>query len=89
MQIVSKILAAFAMLGAGLSAIFYVLFKQAKEEQKGITEKYDDMKNNLDALAAADKAEKELKKENEELVEKAHSGNSLDAFNACNDLLSK
>ena len=33
--------------------------------------------------------EKELKKQNEELKEKAHSGNNLDAFNACNDLLSK
>jgi hypothetical protein len=43
----------------------------------------------VDALADADKAEKELKKENEELVTKAHSGNNLDAFNACNDLLSK
>ena len=47
------------------------------------------MSNNLDALAEADKAEKELKKENEELVKKAHSGNSLDAFNACNELLQK
>ena len=84
-----KILAALSVLGAGAASIFYVLFKQAKEEQKNINEKYDDMKSNVDALAAADKAENEVKKENEELVEKAHSGNSLDAFNACNDLLSK
>jgi len=89
MQIVSKILAAFAMLGAGLSAIFYVLFKQAREERKVINDKYDDMSKNVDALADADKAANEVRKENEELVEKAHSGNSLDAFNACNDLLSK
>jgi len=84
-----KILAVLAGIGAAFSAIFYVLFQQKKDENKAINEKFEDMKNNLDALAAADKAEKELKKENEELVEKAHSGNSLDAFNACNDLLSK
>ena len=84
-----KILAVLAGVGAFFSAIFFVLFKQAKEEKKAINEKYDNMSNNLDALAEADKAEKELKKENEELVKKAHSGNSLDAFNACNELLQK
>lgn len=84
-----KILAALSVLGAGVASIFYVLYKQAREERKVINEKYDDMKSNVDALAAADKAENEVKKENEELVTKAHSGNNLDAFNACNDLLSK
>ena len=84
-----KILAVLAGVGAFFSAIFFVLFKQAKEEKKAINEKYDNMSDNLDALAEADKAEKELKKENEELVKKAHSGNSLDAFNACNELLQK
>ena len=84
-----KILAVLAGIGAALSAIFYVLFQQKKDENKAINEKFDDMKNNLDALEAAEKAEKELKKENEELKEKAHSGNNLDAFNACNELLQK
>ena len=84
-----KILAVLAGIGAALSAVFFVLFKQAREEKKAINQKYDDMASNLDALADADKAEKELKKENEELVTKAHSGSNLDAFNACNDLLSK
>ena len=84
-----KILAAFSVLGAGVAAIFYVLFKQAKEEQKVINDKYDDMSNNLDALKEAEKAEMELKQENEKLKQKAHNGNTLDSFNACNDLLSK
>ena len=84
-----KILAALSVLGAGVASIFYVLYRQAREERKVINEKYDDMSKNVDALADADKAEKELKKQNEELKEKAHSGNNLDAFNACNDLLSK
>lgn len=84
-----KILAALSVLGAGVASIFYVLYRQAKEEKKVINEKYDDMTKNVDALAESDKAEKELKKENEELKEKAHSGNTLDSFNACNELLQK
>ena len=47
------------------------------------------MKNNLDALEAAENAGKELKEVHAKLKEKAHSGNTLDSFNACNDLLSK
>ena len=84
-----KILAILAGIGAAFSAVFYVLFQQKKDENKAINEKYDDMKNNLDALEAAETAEKELKKENEELKEKAHSSNNLDAFNACTELLQK
>ena len=84
-----KILAALSVLGAGVASIFYLLYRQEKKDKKAINEKYDSMTNNLDALKAADEAEKELKKENEELKEKAHSGNTLDSFNACNDLLSK
>ena len=84
-----KILAVLTGIGAAFSAIFFVLFKQAREEKEAINQKYDDMASNLDALSAADKAEKELKKENEELVTKAHSGSNLDSFNACNELLSK
>ena len=84
-----KILAVLAGIGAALSAIFFVLFKQAKEERKEAEEKADDLEENLDALKAGEKAEKELKKENEELKQKAHNGNTLDSFNACNELLQK
>ena len=84
-----KILAILAGIASFFAAIFYVLFQQKKDENKAINEKFDDMKKNLDALAEGEKAEKELKKQNEELKEKAHSGNTLDSFNACNDLLSK
>jgi hypothetical protein len=38
---------------------------------------------------AGEKAEKELKKENEELIEIVNNSNKLDAFNACNQLLQK
>ena len=84
-----KILAILAGIASFFAAIFYVLFQQKKDENKKINEKFDDMKNNLDALEAAENAEKELKQVHEKLKEKAHSGNTLDSFNACNDLLSK
>lgn len=84
-----KILAVLAGIASFFAAIFYVLFQQKKDENKKINEKFDDMKNNLDALEAAENAEKELKQVHEKLKEKAHSGNTLDSFNACNELLSK
>ena len=86
---IKKILAILAGIGAALSAVFYVLFQQKKDENKAINEKFENMSDNLDALAKADKAENEVKKENEELKQKINSGNTLDSFNACNDLLSK
>ena len=84
---IKKLLAILAGIGAFFSAVFYVLFKQAKDEQK------------LDALEArAEEAEKAaaiaqknaaLKKEDEELAQKSHSGNQLDNFNAGLDRLHK
>ena len=84
-----KILAILAGIASFFAAIFYVLFQQKREENKAINKKFDDMKDNLDALEAAENAEKELKQVHEKLKEKAHNGNTLDAFNACNELLSK
>jgi hypothetical protein len=84
-----KILAILAGIGAALSAVFYVLFRQAKEEKNAINEKYDNMSENTDALKRAEEAEKKVKKENEELKQKKDSSNTLDSFDACNELLSK
>jgi hypothetical protein len=84
-----KILAILSAVGAFFSALFFMLFKKEKEEKKAITEKYDNMSKNLDALAEGEKAEKELKKENEELQKKVNSGNNIDSFDACNKLLQK
>jgi uncharacterized protein YlxW (UPF0749 family) len=84
-----KILTILSAVGAFFSALFFMLFKKEKEEKKTITEKYDNMSKNLDALAEGEKAEKELKKENEELQKKVNSSNTLDSFNACNELLQK
>lgn len=84
-----KILKIFAGLGAAFSAVFYVLMKQAKDEQKIEAKENEDLKTNLEAIQAAEEAVREERKANEELVEKAHSGNNLDAFDACIKLLQK
>ena len=86
---IKKILAILAAIGGVLSAVFYVLFKQSTEQKKAAVEENKDLKDNLDAVKAADEAVTEVRKQNEELVEKAHSGNNLDAFYAINELLSK
>jgi hypothetical protein len=85
----NKILAVLATIGAALSAIFFVLFKEARELRLAEEKENENLSTNLDALKEAEKAEKEKKKENEELVRKVTGSNNLDAFNACNDLLQK
>lgn len=84
-----KILAVIAGIGSALSAVFFVLFRQAKEEQKEAEQKNKDLINNMDALQYSEHIQNEVKKQNEELVQKAHSCNNLDAFDACNELLQK
>ena len=84
-----KILAVLAAIASFFAAIFYVLFQQKKDENKAIKEKFNNMSDNLDALKEAEKAENEVKKGNEELKKKINSGNTLDSFNACNELLQK
>ena len=84
-----KILAVLAAIGAALSAVFYVLFREAKDQKKAIDEKYENMSDNTKALKAGEIAENKVKKENEELKKKINSSNTLDSFDACNDLLSK
>ena len=85
----NKILAVLTTIGAAFSAIFFVLFKEAREQRKAEEEKNENLNTNLAALEAADNAEKELKEVHAKLKEKAHSGNTLDSFNACNELLSE
>lgn len=88
-KIIDKILVALAAIGTGLSAIFYVLMKQAKEERKSQEKENEGLKANLEAMAAADEAVREERKANEERIETVNSSNKLDAFDACNELLQK
>lgn len=94
----NKILGFFAGLASVFAAIFFVLFKQSKLEKKlDEAERRADeaeieneaLKANLEAMQAADKAVVEERKENADLIKKVTGSNKLDAFNACNELLSK
>ena len=89
MKIFNKILGALAALGSGLSVVFYVLFKFAREERKMEEVENEGLKNNLEAMQAAEEAVREERKKNEELIEKVNGSNNLDSFNACNELLQK
>ena len=81
-----KILAVLAAIGGVLSSVFFVLFKQAKEERKAEEEKNERLETALNAETNAQKKEAEVKKENEEKREKT-KGNNLDAFNSITDIL--
>ena len=93
-----KILAALAAIGAFFSAIFYVLMKQAKTERK--LEEAEARAENAERQAATQEAARkaenavskkkaELEAEDEKLIQRVHSGDTLDSFNAGLDLLRK
>lgn len=93
-----KILAALAAIGAFFSALFYVLMRQVKEEKKALqAEAAEEQARRIaDAQEAARKAENavskkkaELEAEDEKLIQRVHSGDTLDSFNAGIDLLRK
>ena len=95
---IKKILAILAAIGGFFSAIFFVLMKQAKTEKKLIQEQYE--KNAAlqreEQTNAVRKAENAVHKsivdqeaENEKLVQRIHSGDNLNGFNAGIDLLRK
>ena len=93
---IKKILAFFAALGGIFSAVFYVLMKQSKDEQKKAEAEAKNEKKKAEEAEALRKAENDVHKsiakqeaKNEELVQRAGAGNNLDSFNAGLDLLRK
>lgn len=93
-----KILAVLAAIGGFLSAIFYVLMKQAKTERK--LEEAEARAEQAERIADTEKAAREaesavavkkteLEKEDEKLNQRVHTGNNLNSFNAGIDLLRK
>ena len=84
---IKKILAILAGIGGFFSAVFYVLFKQAKDEQK--RDALEARAEKAEQAAAIAQKNAELKKEDEALVQKSHSGAKLDNFNAGLDRLRK
>ena len=85
-----KILAVLAGIGAALSALFFVLFKKEKDENKRREEENSEIKNNLYAVTEAEKIVNEVRKENaKKLEEIKNSPANLDSFNTINECLSK
>lgn len=85
-----KILATLAGIGAALSALFFVLFKKEKDENKRREKENNEIKNNLYAVTEAEKIVNEVRKENaKKLEEIKNSPANLDSFNAINECLSK
>ena len=82
---IKKLLAILAGIGAFFSAVFYVLFKQAKEERAEMEDRA--LKAEFDAAIAQKNSQ--LKKEDEALAQKSHSGDKLDNFDAGLDRLRK
>lgn len=96
MKILEKLLAGLAAVGAVFSAIFYVLFKQKKDENEKLTENINRLseENNsnhkiTEALQTSHQEGINEQKENEELIQAAHGADNLSSFNACVELLSK
>lgn len=89
MKILTKILGVLSLIGGFFSAIFFVLFKQAKLDKKEIEEDYKTLEKINKARAEAEEAYAKEKGENEELKKKASADNSLNSFNANIDLLQK
>lgn len=84
---IKKLLAILAGIGSIFSAIFYVLLKQAKDEQK--RDALEARAEEAEKAAAVAQKNAELKKEDEALAQKSHSGAKLDNFNAGLDRLRK
>lgn len=96
--ILTKLLAVFAGLGAFFSAVFFVLFKQAKSEKEINELKQDkaDAVRREETTEAVRQAENAVhnsiakqEAEDEELNQRVHSGDGLDSFNAGLDMLRK
>lgn len=96
MTFLNKLLGILSAIGAVISAVFFVLFKQSKnEKEQAIKEKEQAERtaeeNSVAAekIIEAEKARNEVLKSNEELIEKAHSGNKLSNCAAVDTILSK
>lgn len=93
---IKKLLIILSGIGAFFSAVFYVLFRQKKEENEQLKKESKEKTNSIEEqrkiIDAERKAVEEMNKEkkaNEKLVQDSHSGNHLDNFNAGIGILSK
>lgn len=96
MTIKDRVFIVLSGIGAVFSAIFYVLFKQKKEENQALKKEKEQLEevNNTnqvitEALQQSHQEGINEQIQNEELVQTAHGPATLSAFNACTELLSK
>ena len=96
MSIKDRVLVFLSGIGAVFSAIFYVLFKQKKEENQALKKEQEQLEavnqSNQTITEALQQSHQEginVQIQNEELVAAAHGPSNFTAFNACADLLSK
>lgn len=96
MKIITKILGLFSVIGGIISTIFYVLFKQKKEENKQLQEdikrsenKIDEQQKIIDFTEEFENQKQEIKNKHKEEFEKVSNDNKLDNFNAMVDILQK
>jgi len=91
-----KILAVLAAIGGFFSALFFVLFKQAKLEQKideaerkaqDAEERSENIRQLYDMQTAVHKTIKEKEQEDAENKLEMQAGNGIDSFNAGLELL--
>jgi len=94
MSFLNKLFGILAAIGGAFAAVFYVLFKQKKDENEQLKKDNENQKEELetrqkitDALSESQKAGIEEQKKNEELKADLHSGNSAKSFNAVTKLL--
>lgn len=80
--------------GLFFSAVFYVLYRQAKEEKQesenaALKKESEQKQAEVEILQSVAEAEVKAKEENEELIQTINSSNNLSSFNAGLDLLRK
>ena len=93
---IKKILAVLAAIGGFFSAVFYVLFKQARAEKEQAENEKEQVEQKLEEQKVINEGNKtvtsSIKKqeaENEKLKQESKKGDNLNAFNAGIDRLHK
>lgn len=91
-----RVLFILSGIGAVFSAVFYVLFKQKKEENTALKKEQEHLEainhsNEVitEALQQSHQEGINVQIQNQELINTAHGASNFSAFNACADLLSK
>ena len=86
-QLKDKVLLVISGVTSAIASVFAFLFFHQKN--KSLKEKNNQLENEVNVNKEVSKRYANAKKENEKLVQKATSGNSVDSFSASVELLQK